>query len=292
MKNAPALHAVEYAVFQCLHGIVRLLPHTAARRLGRALGRLAYRLLGGRRRRALDNLAQALPELGADERETIARGAFASMTSHATELLSWQRFDAVEFCRRLTLEDWHHVTETLARSPSAFFMTAHFGPWEVLGAVTGLYTPPTQALVRPLDNPYLERFLSRCRCRFGMGLIRKQGAARRLVRSLDSGGRLLVLLDQRVRPREAVEVPFFGRPASTPKLIARLAVKHQVPVVPLFVYPAPGGRYRVVARRPLSARDGADPVRELTARCTAVVEAEVRRRPELWLWMHDRWKPQ
>ena len=102
---------------------------------------------------------------------------------------------------------------------------------------------------------------------------------------------MLVLLDQRVRPRDSVEVPFFGRPAHTSNLVARLALKHETPVVPIYAYPAPDGRYRIVARPAIAAEGaGPNPVLELTSRYLAAVEAEIRRKPELWLWMHDRWR--
>lgn len=290
MKNAPVRHAVEYGLFQLLRGLVRLLPHAASRALGRAFGRAAHLLLPARRRTALKNLELALPELDAARRAEITRGAFATMASHATEMISWERFDATQLCRRVTLEGWEHITEAQTDSDSLFLMTAHFGPFEIVGSTTSLYLSPASALVRPLDNPRLEQTLTRLRTRFGMTLIHKHGAARHLVRSLGSGGRLLVLIDQRVRRREAIEVPFFGRLAQAPSLIARLAVKHATPVVPIFAYPEPRGRYRIVARPALAAPTGDDAVAELTAQCTAAVEREIRRQPELWLWMHDRWR--
>lgn len=290
MKNAPLLHAVEFGLFQCLRGLVRLLPHASARGLGRLLGWVAYSLLPRPRRTALDNLALALPELEPAQREQIARSTFAGMASHATEMLSWERFDATQLCRRITLEGWEHVTEAQSQSGSMFIMTAHFGPFEIVGSVTSLYLSPAAALVRPLDNPRLEGALSALRTRFGITLIPKHGAARYLVRSLEADGHLVVLIDQRVRAREAIEVPFFGRRVQAPSLIARLAVKHAVPVVPVFAYPAPKGCYRIVARPAIWAEPGEDAVTDLTARCTAAVESEIRRQPELWLWMHDRWK--
>jgi KDO2-lipid IV(A) lauroyltransferase len=291
MKDAPLRHAVEHGLFQLLRGLVRVVPHANARALGRALGGLAYRALPRRRQLALDNLQQALPELDGARRVRIARGAFASMTSHALEMLSWSRFDAAQLCRHWTLEGWDHALEAAASSGSLFVMTAHFGPWEVLGPATSLYLPPVSALVRPLDNPRLEAALSALRTRFGLSLIHKHGAARQLVRSLDAGGRLIVLIDQRVGAREAIEVPFFGRPVRTTALIARLAVKHETSILPLFAYPSPGGRYRIVARPALAPDPTAeDPIYDLTARASAAVEKEVRSQPDLWLWMHDRWR--
>jgi Kdo2-lipid IVA lauroyltransferase/acyltransferase len=290
MKNAPTRHAAEYALFQAVRGLVRALPHGSARIVGSALGDVAYRGLTRRRRLALANLELALPALDAAARRRVARGAFRQMMAQAAEFLSWDRLDPVELCRRWRLEGWEHVVGADRESPSTFLMTGHFGHWEIIGPAVSLYAPPVAALVRPLDNPLLEATLAAIRSRFGLTLIHKHGAARHLVRMLQEGGRVVVLLDQRVRPRDAVEIPFFGRPALTSSLVARLALKHGTPVVPVFAYPAPGGTYRIVARPPIEAPAGTDSVRRLTARCLDAVEAEIRHRPELWLWMHDRWK--
>lgn len=291
MKNAPIRHAVEFALLRLISGFVRVLPHVRARSLGRSFGGLAYRLLPRRRHIALRNLELALPELDSAERCALAIGSFGQMTSQAAEFLSWSRFDGVGLCRSWTLEGWEYIQAAASRSEGLFLMTAHFGHWELVGQATGLYVPPVFALVRPLDNPRLDTMLGAVRTRFGLELVHKHGAARRLVHGLLAGGRILVLLDQRVQPRDSVEVPFFGHPARTSNLVARIALKHETPVVPIYAYPAPGGRYRIVARPAIAAAaSGDDPVRELTASYLAAVEAEIRLQPELWLWMHDRWR--
>jgi KDO2-lipid IV(A) lauroyltransferase len=291
MKNAPVRHATEYALFQAVRGLVRVLPHRGARVLGATLGGLAFHGLSRRRATALANLEAALPELDRTARRSVARGAFRQMMSQAAELLSWDRLDAVALCRNWKLEGWEHIAGTGRPSPGAFLMTAHFGHWEIIGPAVSLYAPPVAALVRPLDNPRLDSALAGIRSRFGLTLIHKRGAARHLVRTLHAGGKIVVLLDQRVRPRDAVVVPFFGRPALTSSLVARLALKHGTPVVPVFAYPEPGGTYRIVARPPIEPQGrGEGAVGELTQRYLDAVEAEIRQRPELWLWMHDRWK--
>ena len=86
-------------------------------------------------------------------------------------------------------------------------------------------------------------------------------------------------------------MPFFGQPATTSPLLARLALKTGAPVVPVFGHLEPGGRYRVVFLEPLWAENGdPDAVPEFTRRCLEVVENEIRSRPATWLWLHRRWK--
>ncbi|MCP4249361.1 MAG: lysophospholipid acyltransferase family protein, partial [bacterium] len=126
--------------------------------------------------------------------------------------------------------------------------------------------------------------------RFGNSTIYKRGAARGLSRAIRQGESIAILIDQRVHPNEGIEVPFFGHSAVTTTLLARLSLRHQLPVVPMFAFPRPWGRFLVAVRPPIHpAGTGDEAVAELTARYLAAVETEIRRQPELWLWQHERW---
>jgi KDO2-lipid IV(A) lauroyltransferase len=87
-------------------------------------------------------------------------------------------------------------------------------------------------------------------------------------------------------------VDFFNRPAATTSAVATLALRTGAPVVPLFALPIGGGRYRMVYEHPVvpPPPDTPDAIHEFTQRCTDVLEMYVRRNPELWLWMHRRWR--
>ncbi len=289
MKDAPLLHRLEYVVFRLANGGMRGLSHAGARRLGAAFGDLAYAVLGERRRRALANLGLAFPEAAPALRRRWARQSFRTLGAHLCDTLSAARFDAVTLCERWTLAGWEHVDAGGPAAP-AVLMSAHLGFWEMSGQPIGLYKGTLTAISRPLDNPHLEREIQRLRRRFGVRMVAKRHAARAMLRAIDAGEHLFLLIDQRPgRSEEAVEVPLFGWPARATPVLARLARRFALPVVPLFAFPEPGGRYQIVARPPIPA-DAADET-ELTARYLAAVEAEVRRRPGEWMWMHDRWRP-
>lgn len=295
MKNAPILHAVEYAAFLGVLGGLRALPHGASRVIGRRLGDLGWWLDRRHRTVTLDNLEKAYPELDAPTRRRMGRECFRNFGAALCDTVSAIRFDAVELCRRLTLEGWDHVLEAEALDRGTFFLSAHLGQWEIAAYPPGLYGGPLHVVGRPLDNPHLNRRLVDVRNRFGNELIPKRGAARGMLQALRKKGRVGILIDQRVQPGEGIEVPFFGRPAVTSPLLARLVLRTGAPVVPIFGYAEPEGRYRFVAREPLYAPEGAPTddeatIRDLTARYLEVTEREIRRSPELWMWMHRRWK--
>jgi KDO2-lipid IV(A) lauroyltransferase len=299
---------VEYAAYAAVRFLVRLLPHAGARAVGRALGRLAHRLLPRHRRIVRENLARALPELSEAERRRMVPRIFRHFGLSLADAVSVERFDLVELCRRIDLEGWDHLQEAerlaAERGTGVVILSAHLGLWEVAAYPPGIYGGPLHVVGRPLDNPLLDAELVRSRARYGNELIPKRGAVRPMFRALSRGGRVGILIDQRARPGEGIWVPFFGVPAYTTPILARMALRTGAPVVPIFGHPLPKGRYRVVLREPIwpevpggpggpdgpGAPDEEAAVAALTARYLSACEAEIRRHPDTWLWLHERWK--
>jgi KDO2-lipid IV(A) lauroyltransferase len=290
-------YLLEYLAILAVRGFVRLLPHRAARGIGRGIGRLAHAVLRRHRRIAAGNLALALPELGEAERRRTVRACFEHFGLALADAVSVQRFDLEELCRRLDLEGWEHLQEAEHRAAGTglFVLSAHLGLWEVAAYPPGIYGGPLHVVGRPVDNPWLDRELTRARARHGNPLIPKRGAVRPMMRVLSKGGRVGILIDQRARPAEGIWVPFFGQPSYTTPILARLALRTGAPVVPIFGFPRPRGRYRVVLREAIWPDEAAgleeeEAVAELTRRYLAACEREIREHPEMWLWMHNRWK--
>jgi KDO2-lipid IV(A) lauroyltransferase len=299
MKNAPVRHALEYGAFALFQGVVRLLPHPASRTLGGALGALAGRLDRRRLRTADANLAAAFPERSADERRRITRACFRHFGASFCDALSSLRFDGPELLSRLEFVGWENFARATelgnlkGEGKGTIVLGSHFGNWEVVPAAIALTVGPMSSVGRRADNPHFERVIQRLRTRYGNLALDKRGAVREMFRLLDRGGRLGLLIDQRVRAEEGIEVPFFGRPALTSPIVARLSQRTGAAVVPVFGEELPGGRYRVEALPPIPptppGEAGGDDL-TVTRRYLAILEERVRERPELWLWLHDRWK--
>jgi KDO2-lipid IV(A) lauroyltransferase len=147
-------------------------------------------------------------------------------------------------------------------------------------------------MARPLDNPQLHDMLERIRTRNGNAVIYRQGAIRKVLQALAANRGVAILIDQHLHTPDAVYVDFFSRPAATTNALAALALRTGAPVIPAFVLPLPAGRYRLVLEHAVEppASDSPDAVREFTQRCTDVLEMYIRRHPDLWLWMHRRWR--
>jgi Kdo2-lipid IVA lauroyltransferase/acyltransferase len=285
-------YRLEALIVGCLAAVVRLLPLPAVRSAGAALGRFVYAIDGFHRRIAMANMAMALPSKSIEERRAVVRGVFSHFGSVLLELIKVGTLTNGEILERIESEGEERIRQAHSRGRGVLLFTGHFGYWEVGAIALALRVQPMAVMARPLDNPYLHDMLERIRTRSGNSVIYRQGAIRKVLQELSANRAVAILIDQHLHTADAVNVDFFSRPAATTNALAALAIRTGAPVIPAFALPLPDGRYRLVyehAVEPPSA-DSPDAVREFTQRCTDVLEMYIRRHPELWLWMHRRWR--
>jgi len=285
-------YLLEAALVRGVALCLRPLSMAAARRAGTAMGHLAYRLDRFHRRIAVDNLTHAFPSRSVAECEALTRAMFGHFGALLLELLKFGTLDGEQMLALIDSEGEERVRHAYAQGRGVLFFTGHFGYWEMQAIVFPLRIGPVAVLARPLDNPYLHRWLEAIRTRTGNGVIYRQGAIRKVLRELVDNRGVAMLIDQHLHTADAVYVDFFGRPAATTSALAALALRTGAPVIPVFALPAPGGRYRLVYEHPIAppAAGAPDAIRDFTQRCTDALEMYVRHHPELWLWMHRRWR--
>ncbi|HEV8397826.1 MAG TPA: hypothetical protein VGQ37_26275 [Vicinamibacterales bacterium] len=283
---------VEAALVRAVMAGVSLLPMSAVRSLGHGFGRFMFWVDGGHRRIALDNLARAFPLRSAGERRALAKAMYAHFGALVFELLRFRSLTPDEMKALMEVEGVERIHAAHAKGKGMFFVTGHFGYWEMQAITHPFHSPSIAVMARPLDNPKLHDWLEQLRTMTGNRVIYRQGALRRVLRELGENHAVAILIDQHIHTSEAVTVDYFGRPAATTSALAALALRTGAAVIPVFTLPLPGGRYRFIYEHPVEPppADSPDPVGEFTQRCTDVLEMYVRRHPELWLWMHRRWR--
>jgi KDO2-lipid IV(A) lauroyltransferase len=286
------IRSLEYAAVRVVGALVSLLPMRAVRSIGAGLGRLAYVVDANHRRIALENLAAGFPSRSSGEHRAMARAMFAHFGSLLLELLKFSTYTREEMRAAVDIDGLEHARQAYEQNRGVLFFTGHFGYWEIHALVQPLIAHPISVLARPLDNPQLHDMLERIRTSTGNSVIYRQGAVRKVLRELAANNGVALLIDQHLHTPDAVYVDFFRRRAATTSALAALALRTGAPVVPVFALPLPGGRYRLVFEHHVDPphADTPDAVREFTQRCTDVLEMYVRRHPELWLWMHRRWR--
>ncbi len=260
--------------------------------LGRSLGSLAWALDGRHRRVAMKNLAIAFPGMSEARRQQLARAAFQQVGRTAIEMLWSPSLDRETLAQVTVFEGKQHLDEALAAGKGVLLISAHFGNWELTGVALGHVEVRTNVIAREIDDPQIEALLHRLRTRTGARVIHKQDAVRAALRELRDGKIIAVLMDQNTLADQASFVPFFGKIAATTRITAQLHLRTGAPIIMGFCVPE-GNRYRLVFE-PLETAGAVvgdeDAVERLTAAATKHIEEQIRRCPEAWLWIHDRWR--
>ncbi len=244
---------------------------------------------------ALDNLRQAFPGRYSEaELDRLVRGVYRHFCLVLIEI--------VQLPRRLHPSNWHRwvkphgarkLAEVLLSDRPLLLVTGHFGNWEMAGYTLALLGVRTHAIARELDNPFLDRYLRQFRERTGQRILAKKGEFDKIQEVLHGGGILATLGDQDAGQR-GLFVDFFGRPASTHKAVALMALELGAVMVVVGT-PRVGDHYEpyfadVIYPEEYDGRT--DAVRALTQRFTSGLEQLIRQFPEQYFWLHRRWKHQ
>jgi lauroyl/myristoyl acyltransferase/tetraacyldisaccharide-1-P 4'-kinase len=286
-KNA-LLQRVEYVVYRAIARAVLKMPHERIQVWGARLGALASRVLRGRDRLALRNLRETFPERDARSLRTTLDECWRHFGREVLRYLQMQNLSLEEVAALCPFYGEQILHDAIARGKGTLLISAHWGSWEVAGLALMARVRNVRTVARPLDNELLEADLQKLRAKTGAEVVDRRKAARVLMRALAENGVVVLLPDQAVLPREGVLVPFLGRPAWTTPAPAKMALRAGATIVFGFCIPD-GVRHRVEFVESIDAAEFSDPV-ELTEHMNEVISRRIRERPELWLWMHDRWK--
>jgi KDO2-lipid IV(A) lauroyltransferase len=168
--------------------------------------------------------------------------------------------------------------------------TAHIGNWEWLSYVMGTFGRPVSVLHRERDLPEMNRYIVELRARAGVNTIGRgtTSSAREMIQTLRRGGMLAFVIDQNIRT-ESIKVPFFGKPALTPLGPVKFAIRTEAMISISYIHRDADGRHHARFMPPFQCRKDDDPV-ALATRITHEYEEQIRRHPEQWVWVHDRWR--
>ncbi|HZX96362.1 MAG TPA: lipid A biosynthesis acyltransferase [Myxococcales bacterium] len=268
--------------------LLRVLPLP----VGAALGWLAWYLVPRQRRLASAHLAIAFPEKNERERARVGRTSFANL---AVSILESGRADRLDIAKTVELPaDAEAVLRgALAQGKGVVVATGHIGAWELFARRVASLGIPAGTAAKEAHDPRITRLLDESRKRAGVRVFWRGAplAAREMLRFLRKGGILGILIDQDTRVAGHF-VPFFGRPAFTPRAAGDLAAHVGAPLLVGGAHRVARGVHRIFFRTVAVDRTG-DRDRDslaLTAAATEALESEIRAAPEEWVWMHPRWR--
>jgi KDO2-lipid IV(A) lauroyltransferase len=285
---------LEYALIWCVVKGLGILPRPLARAAGIALGQLVYLLHSKLRRVGRRNLALAFPQMPVAERRKILHGVFTSLGRQLAEVCLFPKYTPQNVSEVVVYDGFENFERAFARGKGVLFLTAHLGGWELSAFAHSLYGHPLSFIMRPLDNPYLDRMMREYRTLHGNQTVDKDDFVRGLLRAMKDGETVGILMDTNMTPPQGIFVNFFGIPACTASGLARIALRTDAAVVPGFTIWDPArGKYRLRFDPALTLIRTGDLEADITANTqlfTKVIEDFVRKYPDQWLWVHRRWK--
>lgn len=259
-----------------------------AQRFGASLGHLGWRASRRDRQRILDHLYIAFPELDDAERRRRGIACFRHLGTSFGELMHLWHRPPGEANRHVRVEGFDVIESLRGEGQPILVLTGHCGNWELLSTANHSHGLGLAAMGRRNDDAHLNQAIVDLRQHLGTLTISRgeSASSRKLLKTLRSGGVLAMLIDQDIAT-EGVFVPFFGRPAFTPLAGANLTLRLGATAVPTFAQRLDDGSHLIRFHAPLELPQDAT---EATAVMTAAIEAQIRRCPHQWVWMHRRWR--
>jgi KDO2-lipid IV(A) lauroyltransferase len=273
--------------------LLRLLPISFAKGFGSLVGGLAYWLVPRERALALAHLAIAFPAARDEERRRIAKASFRNLGRAALELALIEKLQP-KLTEYVTLGEREKalLKNAHAQGRGVIFASCHLGNWELLARRIVLEGYACGTVAREAQDPRLTGILEKARAKVGLTTLwrGRPGVAREMLRLLRAGGFLGLLIDQDTDV-QGFFVPFFGRPAHTPRAVGDLAVRTDAPALFGCIHREGDGHRVVIEAIPVpQTGDREADAKAVTAAATLAIETELRARPEEWVWMHRRWR--
>jgi KDO2-lipid IV(A) lauroyltransferase len=261
-----------------------------ARRVGAMLGGIAGFIARAERKKALRNIRIAFPDWTPREHKNLVTATFRHLGMCALEMAWLPNLDVTKRDELTRFEGIERVLEVIDAGNSVVMLTAHCGNWEWLSYATGMFGRPLAVMQRERDQANINDYITELRAKSGVRTIDRGSSSspRELIAALRRGGILGFVMDQNIRT-ESVKVPFFGVPAPTPLGPAKLAIRTEAYVSTALIRRGEDGIQYATYTEPVKCNRSDDAV-ALVARVTREIEEQIRRAPEQWVWMHDRWK--
>lgn len=294
MAKSRFLENLEFIPAKVIMVLLRLIPFRLAVRAGALFGMVVYRILPGERRRVHENLRTAFADdLDERARRRLCWRVFINLGKTIFEFMQFPKLSRKRLLGMVRFENLEAMENALQQGRGAIAVTGHLGNWEMLAAgyaAMGLST--LHAIVRPLDNRLLDRYVESFREKKGVQPVPRGVALKEGVRALKGGSVLAFLMDQN-SAMHGVFVPFFGKPAATVQGPAIMAMKYKSPVIFCFDRRNKDGSHSLIFHDEIPLVEGGTREETIllnTARYTAAIEQAIRDCPEQWLWMHPRWR--
>ena len=273
--------------------LIGSIPTSIRKAIAFFMARLFYHLSLKHRLIAIHNLMRSFPDKSLEEIIGIAKASYLSVTLVLVEFYDIPSLNKDNLSQLITIKGLDNYTNACNEGKGVLLFGAHFGNWEIGNAALAILTRPLSFVYRILDNRLLEVIVTTVRASCGNTSLPKENAMRQMIRLLKKDTTISLLIDQNVDWYEGVFVDFFGRKACTTSGLALLAMHTGAPVLPFFSTRLPDGKYSLEIGKKVDiirSENRESDILVNTQIFNNILEDHIRKYPEQWFWVHQRWK--
>ena len=277
-----------------LRAVVLVLPGPLAHALFKFIADLGFITIGVHRRRAIEHLQAAFPEMTREHARLIAKRMTRNLARNAVEFIHLKKLSKERLLSMVTISRPEIVEQLAREGRGAIALSAHIGNWELFAAAIVAMGFKMTVVAREIYYGKFESLVRGMRRRAGLSIVYRD-QPREILRALRNGHFLATLADMDIEKLDSVYVEFFGRLALTPTGPVMLAMRTGVPLLPAFIVRNDDGTHTIVVEPPITLARTGDAQKDLlvnTMRAAKAIERIIRRYPEQWMWMHRRWQHQ
>ena len=280
--------------FKTAQKIISFIPVAGWVTISNFLAKLAYMVDREHTKTAKVNLDIAFGDkLDDTQKQKIILRSYQNLFMTGLDTILNQGKSREEILAKVEFKNEYILKEALESGKSIIFITAHYGNWELGTLAIAAKFTPISVVGRRLDSRYADRILRATREQFGVEMIDKSNAMKKMVQSIKAKKPLGVVVDQNTRTKEGILVNFFGKEARHTPSVSILARKFGAVVIPVYDYTDDFKKWTVEFHKPIMMQKSDDvnaDIEKFTQKQADITEEVIRKRPEEWLWLHKRWK--
>ncbi|MEA3384559.1 MAG: lipid A biosynthesis lauroyl acyltransferase [Campylobacterota bacterium] len=229
-------------------------------------------------------------KISEDRKNEIIKNSYKNLIYNLYEFIENQTLDLKGFERKIKVENESFITDAIKNNRKIILVTAHYGNWEYGNNFIPLKYGPTTMVGRPMNNKYLNEELDDTRTKNGTQMLSKSNASRGLVKALKDNRIIGLVVDQ--HNRTGIDVDFFGHKVKQTDSAARLALKFDALIIPLFFTMDSFGKYTAKFYEPIDPKEfnSDDDILKLTQIQANIIEKHILNNPDQWFWQHKRFK--
>lgn len=292
MNPRKLLWKLEYLLLRGIAGVINALSMEHSTFIVKNIADFVFLLIPSRRKIAVNNLTIAYGDsLSEKEKERIAREAFRNFI---ISLMEFFRIPSMlrEAQRRFRFVGMENFERAISKGHGVILVISHLGSWEYLGFLAYLTQYPCSVIVKQIQNPYINRWIQNLRTETKLNPIDKKNSVREIFLELKKNNVVAILIDQWAG-RDGVASDFFGEVTSTTSIPFRIAKKTGAVLIPGYCLRTGVGHYNIVIQPEVTIDEEdskEDQERKTTLKLNQLLEKQILKYPEQWLWTHRRWK--